>query len=54
MLVDFCWLLATVYDLKQEDRDFRGDNYVVLNYPCVLNLDNLEECERGLFSSIML
>lgn len=22
VLVDFCWLLATGYDLKQEDRDF--------------------------------
>ena len=97
MLVDFCWLLATGYNLKQEDRDFflraggiimgkemathssvlawripgtgepgglpflglrrvrhNWSDLAAANYPCVLNLDNLEECKRGLFSGIML
>lgn len=29
-------LIATVYDLKEEDRDFGGDYWVELNHPHVL------------------
>lgn len=33
---------------KEEERDLGGSYHAELNYPCALNLDNLE-CRRGLF-----